>query len=121
MAVVLLCNLAVHNAAGLVCNVFWFGLFSGAFIALPPVLFVQLTADKSKVGTRIGMGFAIMSCGVLVGGPGAGGILERNGQDPSRLDWTGTWILGGVCPLAAGVAFVVLRMWRSGPKLMVKV
>lgn len=56
MAIVLFCLIAVHNAAGMIVVALFFGFFSGIFIALPPVLFVALTKDKSKVGTRIGMG-----------------------------------------------------------------
>ena len=52
-----------------------FGFFSGIFIALPPVLFFQLTKNKAVVGTRVGMGFAFLGFGVLAGGPGGGGIF----------------------------------------------
>jgi len=115
VGIVLLCNLAVHNAAGVICTALFFGFFSGIFIALPPVLFVALTEDKSKVGTRIGMGFAMLGFGVLAGGPGGGGILQRN---PNGLDWTGTWVYAGVTVLAAGGIFCVLRVMRGGFKVV---
>lgn len=121
VGIVLLCNIAVHNVGGIVVTVLLFGFFSGIFIALPPVLFVALTKDKSKVGTRIGMGFAMVGLGVLAGGPGGGGILQRRGSATSDLDWTGTWVFGGVCVIAAGVFFTILRCWKVGFKLMVKV
>ena len=95
-----------------------FGFFSGIFIALPPVLFVALTQDKSKVGTRIGMGFALVGFGVLAGGPGGGGILGNNQRD---LDWNGAWIYGGVVTLGAGTVFSILRVRKGGFKLRVKV
>ncbi|KAF2171966.1 hypothetical protein M409DRAFT_50573 [Zasmidium cellare ATCC 36951] len=117
VGVVLLCFLAVHNAAGMIVESLFYGFFSGIFIALPPVIFVQLTKDKSKVGTRIGMGFAIIGLGVLAGGPGAGGII---GSDSNNLHWTGAWIYGGVCVLAASVVFAVVRVMKGGTKLMVK-
>ncbi|KAK4955869.1 hypothetical protein LTR10_006808 [Elasticomyces elasticus] len=117
MGVILLCNLGVKSAGGLIATVFLFGLFSGIFIALPPVLFVQLTKNKAVVGTRIGMGFAIMGCGVLIGGPAAGAILQRT---PNHQDWTGVWLLGGITPLAAAVSFVLLRGSVAGFKPMVK-
>lgn len=91
-----------------------FGFFSGIFIALPPVLFVALTEDKSKVGTRIGMGFAMIGLGVLAGGPGGGAIL---GND----NWTATWIYAGVMPIAAGCIFAGIRLYKAGGKLMIKV
>ena len=111
VGVVLLCNLAVHSAGGVICTALFFGFFSGIFIALPPVLFVALTKDKTKIGTRIGMGFAMVGLGVLAGGPGGGAILQRN---PNHLDWTGMWTYGGIVVLAAGVIFSVLRFIKAG-------
>ncbi|KAK1820551.1 hypothetical protein LTR12_004999 [Friedmanniomyces endolithicus] len=118
MGVILLCNLGVHSSSGLIATVFFFGLFSGIFIALPPVLFVVLTKNKAVVGTRIGMGFAIMGCGVLIGGPAAGAILEYSA---GGQNWTGVWLLGGICPLGAAVSFILLRGYRAGFQPMVKV
>jgi len=114
VGVILLCNTAVHSAGGLICTALFFGFFSGIFIALPPVLFVALTKDKSKIGTRIGMGFALVGLGVLAGGPGGGALLQRK---PNSLDWTGTWTYGGVTVLAAGVIFAILRVMRGGFKV----
>lgn len=113
MGIVLLCAIAAKNAGGLIVIVLLFGFFSGIFIALPPVIFVALTKDKSKVGTRIGMGFAFIGGGVLAGGPGGGAVL---GVD----NWTATWIYAGVMPIASGCIFGAIRLWRTGGKLMVK-
>ena len=77
VGIVLLCYLAVDSAGGLIVCTLLFGFFSGIFIALPPVLFVALTKDKSKIGTRIGMGFTMIGVGVLCGGPGGGAILGK--------------------------------------------
>ena len=116
--VVLLCNLAVHNAVGVICTAAFLGFFLGVFIATPPVLFIALTEDKSKIGSRMGMAFAIIGLGVLSGGPGSGAVLQH---DPSRLDWTATWIYGGIFAIASAVVFGVLRGWLGGPRFMVKV
>ncbi|KAI1387793.1 MFS general substrate transporter [Hypoxylon trugodes] len=116
--VLLLCLLAVHNSAGLIVIAAFLGFTTGVFIATPPVLFISLTKDKSKVGTRVGMAFAIVGLGVLAGGPGGGGILQRN---PDNLDWTSTWIYAGVCTLASGLTFAVLKFWRGGPNPLAKV
>jgi len=77
-----------------------------------------LTQDKSKIGTRIGMGFGIIAGAVLAGGPGTGGII---GDDPNNLDFTGAFIYGGVTLAAAGLIFVVLRCWKAGWKVIAKV
>ncbi|POS78967.1 MFS monocarboxylate transporter [Diaporthe helianthi] len=112
--VLVLCMQAVHNLAGYVLIAIFFGFFSGAFIALPTVVYIALTEDKSRIGTRIGMGFSLLSLGILIGGPGGGAIL---GADQ---DWTSTWVFGGVMLLASGVAFTILRIWRFGVKLNTK-
>ncbi|EME48913.1 hypothetical protein DOTSEDRAFT_162812 [Dothistroma septosporum NZE10] len=117
VGIVLLCMIAVRNAGGLIVEALLFGFFSGIFVALPPVLFVTLTADKSKVGTRIGMGFGMVALGVLAGGPGGGGIL---GNDDHNLHWTSTWIYAGVTCLAASAIFAVVRVLKGGSTLMVK-
>ena len=113
-----MCYLAVSSAGGIIVCTLLFGFFSGIFIALPPVLFVALTKDKSKIGTRMGMGFAMIAIGVLCGGPAAGGIL---GADRRNLHWTGVWIYAGVAALVAGTIFTILRIRRGGMKLKVKV
>jgi hypothetical protein len=117
VGVVLLGLIGVHNTAGIIVIAILFGFFSGIFVALPPVLFVALTEDKSKIGTRIGMGFAMCSAGALIGGPGGGGILGTNAAD---LNWTGLWVFGGVCNIAAGVIYIIVRTMRVGPRLKVK-
>lgn len=116
--ILVLCLIATHTLAGVVIVALLFGFFSGVFIALPSVIVVGLTRDKSKIGTRIGMAFALVGAGVLAGGPGAGGIL---GTDSQNLHWHSTWIYGGVCFLASFVVFAILRVWIGGAKITTKV
>ena len=114
--IVLLLMLAVaSSAAGLIVLAVLLGFFSGIYIALPPVIFVSLTPDKSKIGTRIGMGMGMLAFGVLAGGPGAGGILQKAGPT-GPLDWTGTWVYGGICTVASGVIFIGVRVMKGGFK-----
>lgn len=115
VGIVFLCYIPVHNVGGMVVVALLFGFFSGIFIALPPVLFFQLTKNKAVVGTRVGMGFAFLGAGVLAGGPGGGAILGTNGDN---LHWTSTWIYAGVTPLAASAIFACLRVWKAGFKMV---
>jgi predicted MFS family arabinose efflux permease len=115
--ILVFCNMAVTNLGGIVVQALLFGFFSGIFIALPPVCFFSLTADKTKLGTRLGMGFAVIALGVLAGGPGGGGILQA---DPENLNWNGTWAYSGATLLAAGIIFTVVRFMKVGGKLMIK-
>ncbi|KAL2859228.1 major facilitator superfamily domain-containing protein [Aspergillus pseudodeflectus] len=117
VGVLILCLITVTSEAGLVVIAVFSGFFSGALIGLPPLCFVALTEDKSKIGTRIGMGFGMMAFGVLAGGPGAGDILGGAGD----LDWDGLWVFGGVATLVAAGVFFVLRIVRGGFKVAVKV
>lgn len=118
VAILSFCMVAVKTEAGLIIEAILLGFFSGVFIALPPVLFVALTKDRTKIGTRIGMGFGILGFGVLAGGPGGGAIL---GNGPQNLNWAPLWIYAGVMGLLSGLLFLGVRIWRGGMKLKVKI
>jgi len=113
--------------AGIIIITLLYGFFSGVFIALPPVCFVRLTEDKRKVGTRMGMGFAVLGFGVLAGGPGGGAILgkEPNAglhQDgPNQQHWKELWVYGGTMAVASGMLLSALRMYLTKGKLWVKI
>jgi hypothetical protein len=83
--VVLLCNLATHNAGGVICTALFLDFLSGIFIATPPLLFFAFTNDKTKLGTRMGMACAMVGLSVLPGGPGSGEVLQHN---RNCRDWT---------------------------------
>ncbi|KAH0343492.1 MFS general substrate transporter, partial [Aureobasidium melanogenum] len=117
-SILIFCMIAVDGLASIIVLAVLFGFFSGVFIALPPVCLVALTADKSRIGSRIGMAFAFMGFGTLAGGPGGGAILQNYGP---KLQWTGLWIYGGVACAVAAAMFTVVRMMKAGGKLMVKV
>lgn len=117
-AVLIFCMIAVGGLGSIVVLAILFGFFSGVFIALPPVCLVALTADKSKIGTRIGMGFGFMGFGTLAGGPGGGDILQNYG---TGLNWTGLWVYGGVSCAVAAVIFAVVRYLKVGAQLKIKV
>lgn len=114
--VVYYCSMAVHEKGPMIGVTILGGFFLGLLTALPPVCFAALVKDKSKIGTRIGMGTATIAFGLLVGGPGAGGILR--GQEP--LNWSGLWSFAGTAMVISGIMYVLLRIHRSGFKLLVK-
>lgn len=116
-AILVFCLIPVHNLGGIVVVTLFVGFFTGIFIALPSVIFVVLTADKSRVGTRIGMGFAIFSIGVLLGGPAAGALLG----DGTNLHWTSLWAYGGAFFVGGGFIMMYVRFLKVGTKLMVKI
>ncbi|OJJ43202.1 hypothetical protein ASPZODRAFT_136401 [Penicilliopsis zonata CBS 506.65] len=111
VSIVLFSLLAVKSAASLVVCVVFFGFFSGIYVALPAVCFVALTHDKSKIGTRIGMGMAMLGLGVLMGGPGGGGIQQSR---DNGMDFTGTWIYAGATTMACSIILFILRFMKAG-------
>lgn len=116
VGVLIFCMITVTSEAAIIVVAIFTGFFSGVFIAMPPVCFVALTKDKTKIGTRIGMGFGIIGFATLAGGPGGGRILGS----AAPLNWNGLWIYGGVSAVVSGVLYAGLRVARTGPKLMVK-
>lgn len=115
--VLILGMIAVKSQAAIIVVAILVGFFSGVFIAMPPLCFVALIKDKSRIGTRIGMGFAMVGLGFLAAGPGGGRILG----DHDPLDWTATWTFGGVSACVAGVMYAGLRVARGGFRVGVKV
>ncbi|KAJ9639270.1 hypothetical protein H2204_003881 [Knufia peltigerae] len=116
VGVLLFCMIAATTEASLIVVIVLLGFFSGVFIGLPPLVFVSLIKDKTKIGTRVGMGFSLASVGFLAGGPGGGNILGEN--DP--LDWTGLYVYGGVTCCVAAAMILGLRFHRTGLRLFVK-
>ncbi|KAI0967825.1 monocarboxylate permease-like protein [Xylaria arbuscula] len=100
--------LAIHNAAGLVVYSILFGLCSGTFTGLPAAGVVRLSADKSKIGTRLGMTLAYVGVGVLVGNPIAGAILGRRGN------WTGLIVFCATLLVVSGATMLTSRVMKVG-------
>lgn len=109
---------AVKTVASVTVLSILFGFFSGVYVALPPVCFVGLTKDKSKIGTRIGMGMATCGLGVLLSGPGGGAIIGTNLED---LHWDLLWVFSGCCMAASGVILYSVRFWLAKGRLYVKI
>ncbi|KAI2785543.1 MFS general substrate transporter [Daldinia loculata] len=114
--ILMLCFMAANTKGAIITIAVLAGFFSGVFIAMPPVCFFPLTQDKSKLGTRIGMGFGIIALGLLVGGPVAGAILGET----KPLEWDGLWGFGGAAACLSGFMYAALRVYRSGWALNIK-
>lgn len=91
----------------------FYGFFSGTFVSVPPACFVQLSPDRSLIGTRIGMGFLLMGVGGLIGAPISGVILEHSG-------WNAMWIFAGVPTVAGVVSMCVSRQVYTKGKIVCK-
>ncbi|KAJ6094959.1 MFS general substrate transporter [Penicillium canescens] len=86
----------LSGLAGMVVVSLLYGFFSGAFVSLPPTCFAHLSPDRGLIGTRMGMGYAVMTIGNLVGTPVAGAILQNE-------SFNAMWIFGGVMSIAGGL------------------
>ncbi|KAI1424869.1 monocarboxylate permease [Xylaria sp. FL1777] len=118
LGVAMISLIRVSGAPGMIAGTVVVGFLSGVVVALPPVCFGVLTENKSLIGTRVGMGFAMAGFGLILGGPAAGGILRAT---TNPLEWTGVWVYGGLAACVSGMAHVCVRIMKSGLKLGVKV
>ncbi|KAI1736669.1 monocarboxylate permease-like protein, mch4 [Xylaria scruposa] len=109
--------LGVFNTGGMVVEAIATGFFSGVVIALPPVAIQMLTENKSMIGTRIGMGFALAGFGLLAAGPIAGAILEAT---TNPLNWTGVWVFGGLAAVISALCHASVRIMRTGLVLKIR-
>ena len=83
-------------------------------VSLPPAVFVELSPNRGLIGTRMGMGFAVVAFGVLIGSPISGAVLDADG-------FHGLWGFGGAFPVAAGLIWFLSKMAHGKWRLMAKV
>ncbi|KAF2753602.1 MFS general substrate transporter [Pseudovirgaria hyperparasitica] len=106
----------VSNRGGLIAFSAFYGLSAAGIQSLFPATLSSLTSDLRKAGTRLGMGFTIVSFAALTG-PSVAGALITN-ADGKYLDaqmWAGTMMLCGCFTLIA--ARVVKVGWRFKVKI----
>ncbi|KAF3054132.1 hypothetical protein E8E11_011867 [Didymella keratinophila] len=97
----------VHSESGLYGWAVCYGFFVAGFQGIFPAVLTTLTKDMSRVGTRNGMGFAIMGVGTLVGPPIAGALIQSYGGSYLAAQMFGgatVWI--GSCVLVIGRAAI---------------
>lgn len=100
--------LAVRTAPAIIAVSVLFGFAAGAFMGLPAAGVVNLSADKTKIGTRLGMTLAFVGVGVLVSNPIAGAILG-GGEN-----WVGLIVWAGVLLTASTVSMAASRITKVG-------
>ncbi|PYH82956.1 MFS monocarboxylate transporter [Aspergillus uvarum CBS 121591] len=106
--------IGVHNVPGIIVLSVLYGLCSGGFVSLPPVVMASITKDIRDLGTRLGMLFAVTSIGLLIGTPIGGAILSNTGT------YLGVQLFTGCCLITSSAIFAALRYTRTGPHLMVR-
>lgn len=113
-AILAYCWVAVNSASGIIALSALYGFFSGGFVSLIAVVMMEITQDIRKLGTRLGMCFALESIGLLIGTPIGGTIVSRTGS------YLGVQLFCGSCLAACAVILLCVRLLRSGPTLMYK-
>jgi MFS family permease len=106
--------IGVHNVGGIITLAVLYGLSSGGFVSLPPVVMASMTPDLRDLGTRLGMMFAVTSIGILIGTPIGGAILANTNK------YLGVQLFTACCLVASAGLILALRFLQSGPKLRCK-
>ncbi|KAL1856285.1 hypothetical protein Daus18300_010858 [Diaporthe australafricana] len=105
--IVAFCWLAVRNIGGYYAFTAVYGATSGAFQCLLPTTIASITDRLDKVGTRMGMAFAIISIASMTGPP-VGGVLQTSG--PNAYLAPQLW---AACSILAGFALCLVARWAK--------
>jgi predicted MFS family arabinose efflux permease len=108
--------LGIKTTGGVVAFTVVYGFVSAPYVSLPIPIVTSLSPDKSVWATRLGMSFAIIGLGALIGSPVAGAILG----DSNNRNWTGLIVWCGVMFFASTGILITVRTMKVGFKLFVK-
>ena len=106
----------VHNQAGQITFVVFYGLFASGVQSMFTVALSSLTNDLSRVGTRIGMCFTVVSVAALTGPPIAGVLIQAGG---GHYLYAQVW--GGSVVFAGGLVLIAARICKTGWNLRVRI
>lgn len=108
--------LGIKTTSGVIAFTAVYGFVSAPYVSLPIPIVTSLSPDKSVWATRLGMSFAIIGVGALIGSPVAGAIL---GNKDNR-NWTGLIVWCGAMFFVSTVILATVRTMKVGFKLFVK-
>lgn len=108
--VLCLCLIPTISIGPVIAIAVLYGFFSGTFVSLPATIYVHITENRGLIGTRMGMGFAVTSIGVLIGTPITGAILDAS-------SYTYVWLFGGLMTVVASVLIAIARVCKGGLNL----
>lgn len=106
----------VHDRPGVYTFACIYGFFSSGIQSMWPATLSSLTTDLKKAGTRMGMGFSIVSLACLTGPPLAGALIDRNGGNYLHAQiWAGAALICGCSTMIAA------RVAKTGWKVRYKI
>lgn len=108
--------LGIKTTGGVVVFTVVYGFVSAPYVSLPIPIVTSLSPDKGLWATRLGMSFAIIGVGALIGSPVAGAILGNKND----RNWNGLIVWCGVIFFISTAILTVVRTMKVGLKLFVK-
>lgn len=108
--------ISVKTATGMYIFSVFFGVAMGASQGMFIGALASLTADPQKMGTRVGMVYAILGVAGLTGTPVSGAIIDQmDGKYWGAQLWAGT------CFLLAAVFVIAARYFKTGLTIKIRV
>jgi len=115
-AVLIYSWMKITHLAGLVAFAALYGFFSGGIVALAPAAITTiLLKDLSKLGSRMGMSFAICGLGILCGPPISGAIIS------SHQNYSGALAFAATVALAGSLVWILARIAAAGSGFTAKI
>lgn len=112
---VLSLGIAASSNAAYITYAAFYGFASGAWVALLPSQIASISKVE-QIGTRLGVIFATISFGGLIGNPVAGQIIIKN-----KGEFWGLNVFAGVILVSGASFYLFARMRESKWKVFVKV
>ncbi|KAJ7101928.1 MFS general substrate transporter [Mycena epipterygia] len=100
--------LAVKTTAGMFVFAFIYGFFSGSFVSLLTAVFASFSRSVHEIGTRIGIGMAVIALALLTGNPITGALLR-----PPQYTWWAAITFSAVVILAGVALIIAARMMAA--------
>nr|GAT49584.1 MFS general substrate transporter [Mycena chlorophos] len=101
--------IALHDVGSVVGIGVVYGFSSGVYITLTPPIIAFLTDNMSELGLRLGISFAFVGIGGLIGPPIHGALLTGTGR---YVWWRPAMFAGIVCALGTACFVVVVIIVR---------
>ena len=103
--------ISVSTYNSLIAFVIVYGFWANAVQTLFPSTLSSLTTDMSKMGTRIGMNFTIVSVACLTGPPIAGALIQAD-----EGEFLYAQIFGGATMFAGTATLALARLMQNRAK-----
>lgn len=101
------CIFGAGTPAGLIIVAILYGFFSGAFLSLGPPALMSFAKSPQEIGSRVGMGFLVISIPALTGTPITGALLDKFGFY-APIIWSGVSMIIGAA-IVGGASLMVQR------------